>query len=364
VPGLSTRIDLLRGLWNGERALTGPFFVTVDATSRCNLRCVGCPFHSLDSRDPKEHRPVRDLDPVLFGRLCDDVTDMNTELIVFSGEGEPLLHPQLFELLRLAKSAVPEVLLLTNGTLLTPKTAEALIESRVDRIRVSLWAGSKAEYEANYPGTDGRYFDRVVDGLRNLSAAKQRLGKTHPRVSVHNVLNRNNYRGLRAFADLVIDSGADAMSFMPMRPVPGKPSSLALSKAEAPSLRASLLEIQPLVRSAGLGENIDETLLYLDVGANVCREVPCYIGWMHARVKLDGKVRPCSQSDHEAGDLNEKSFREIWNDTALRRFRQQTLAFDEEFRNGEFCDCNYCCHISQNLKVDRVFKWFKPFVGR
>ena len=358
---LSTRIDLLRGLWGGERAVGGPFFATVDLTSRCNLRCVGCPCHAPGSENPSNRRAITDLDSALFAGFCEDLATMNVGLLVLSGEGEPLLHPDLFELLRRAKSAVSEVLLFTNGTLLDEGMAEALVQSGLDKIRVSLWAGSRAEYEANCAGTDGRYFDRVVDGLRNLTSAKARLGKNCPRVIVHSVLNRNNYRGVKAFAEMAVEARVNAVSFSPMRVFRGKASQLTLSPDEEQSLRASLLEIKPLLHSAGLGDNIDETLFRYDAGANACQVAPCYIGWMHARVKLDGSVQPCNPTDRVVGNLNETPFRDIWNNTEFRVFRKQTLACDDEFSNGAFCDCSYCCHISQNLKVDRVFKWFKPF---
>ncbi len=40
------KIKLLQGLVTGETAYIGPFFVRVDITRRCNLRCSGCRYHS------------------------------------------------------------------------------------------------------------------------------------------------------------------------------------------------------------------------------------------------------------------------------------------------------------------------------
>ena len=47
---LFKKIQLLRGLINGEVAYTGPFFINVDITRRCNMACQGCQYHSSETR--------------------------------------------------------------------------------------------------------------------------------------------------------------------------------------------------------------------------------------------------------------------------------------------------------------------------
>ena len=49
---LYKKIKLLKGLFTGEVAQTGPFYVTVDLTRRCNLKCTGCRYHSHKVNDP------------------------------------------------------------------------------------------------------------------------------------------------------------------------------------------------------------------------------------------------------------------------------------------------------------------------
>lgn len=47
------KIKLLQGLLTGEYAHTGPFHAVVGLTSRCNLRCVGCRYHSVFAQRQK-----------------------------------------------------------------------------------------------------------------------------------------------------------------------------------------------------------------------------------------------------------------------------------------------------------------------
>jgi MoaA/NifB/PqqE/SkfB family radical SAM enzyme len=52
VADLLQKYRLLKGLCTGDRACTGPFYVTLDVTSRCNLLCLGCRFRAAKHRDP------------------------------------------------------------------------------------------------------------------------------------------------------------------------------------------------------------------------------------------------------------------------------------------------------------------------
>ena len=46
---LRQKVQLLRGLIDGEIAHTGPFYVQVNPTNLCNLQCQGCRYHSSDN---------------------------------------------------------------------------------------------------------------------------------------------------------------------------------------------------------------------------------------------------------------------------------------------------------------------------
>ena len=145
---------LARGLLGSGRARTGPFFAMIDVTQRCNLNCVGCRFHSPYTRRPSAGDPeIPDVSVELVERFCGELGIMGTESLIFSGAGEPMLHPRIFDLIGLAKAAGLKVSLLTNGTLLDRSRIESLIDSRLDLLKVSLWGGSPETMNLNNPGT-------------------------------------------------------------------------------------------------------------------------------------------------------------------------------------------------------------------
>jgi MoaA/NifB/PqqE/SkfB family radical SAM enzyme len=93
---LLAKAKLLRSLLTGDEAATGPFYVTVDVTRRCNLRCIGCASHSpYVARPTPGGQTAADLSFDLFKSLCDELRALGTPELIFSGEGEPLLHARL-----------------------------------------------------------------------------------------------------------------------------------------------------------------------------------------------------------------------------------------------------------------------------
>ncbi len=94
---LSNRVKLLKGLLTRDTAYTGPFYICVDVTSRCNLQCLCCPYHSPLSDNPVSGK--NDISFDIFAKLCQEIKIMGTKTIVLQGEGEPLLHPRVFDLI-------------------------------------------------------------------------------------------------------------------------------------------------------------------------------------------------------------------------------------------------------------------------
>jgi MoaA/NifB/PqqE/SkfB family radical SAM enzyme len=361
---LRDRARLLRGLLSGQVAAVGPFFVDVDLTSRCNLQCVGCPYHSphVEGQSPGES-PGRDLRPNLFEGLCRQLRAMGTYNLILQGSGEPCLHGDLPEMVKFAKALGFHVELITNGTLLTRERVEALLAAGLDRLKVSLWASSPQQYEHIYPGTDPKYFARVVEGLERVAALKAERNSDRPVLAVYQPLSRHNYQTIDAMIDLVLNCGCNGLLFAPLGTNLGELASLALDSDEKRLVQGSLLRARQRLDSLGLQHNIDQALLRYELGPDVWKTLPCYITWLHARVRADGNVQPCGRCESvNFGNLNEQPFQEIWNGAAIRGFRRKAMTSKGLASIAERCDCSYCCFVFDSANVHRVFRWFAPLV--
>ena len=83
--------------------------IYIEITNRCNLSCDFC---------PGTRRPPRTMTPAEFRALAQKLRG-ETGYLYLHVLGEPLLHPQLPELLAIAGELGFRVCLVTNGTLLS-----------------------------------------------------------------------------------------------------------------------------------------------------------------------------------------------------------------------------------------------------
>lgn len=359
---LLEKIKLLRGLLTGERAFTGPFHVTVDLTRRCNLQCFGCRYHSPQVDFPSSgDQAMRDIPFDVIKKLCVDLKAMGTSDLILTGEGEPLLYPHFFDVVSEIKETGFYLILITNGTLLNEDTIRALMDARLDALRVSLWASLSDQYQQFHTGTNPDNFRKVVEGLKLLRRLKAERKSAFPIVRIHYVINRHNFWSIEEIVDLARTTGCDALSFAPFKTWRGQLTAASLSPEEEKSLELSLLRVRKRLQALSIKHNINDVILRYRIGEAVWKKLPCYIAWFHARIKLDGVVLPCDPCDLPMGNLNENRFPEIWNGSAYRAFRRSTFTCEGLAIMSAHCDCCFCCHLVHNARTHRIFRWASPF---
>lgn len=151
--------------------LDTPYTLAIDPSNLCNFRCNFCAIQSK-----KENLPFRKqlMDKALFMKIIDDLQDFPEKLKVLriNGQGEPLLNPDLPEMIRYAKEKeVAEFIeIITNGSRFCPEINQRLIDSGIDRIRISIEAldedGYKDIAEAKL---DFETFRKNIEDLHNRS---------------------------------------------------------------------------------------------------------------------------------------------------------------------------------------------------
>lgn len=102
--------------------------VYIEITNRCNLACDFC--HGTK-------RPLGMMPPEDFRRIAEKLRG-ETSYLYLHVLGEPLLHPQLKELLAIAGELGFRVCLVTNGTLLHKRREELLAAKSLHKVSVSL----------------------------------------------------------------------------------------------------------------------------------------------------------------------------------------------------------------------------------
>jgi MoaA/NifB/PqqE/SkfB family radical SAM enzyme len=300
------------------------------------------------------------MDPDVLKRVLKDLEAIGTRELIFAGEGEPLLYPHFFEAVSAAKSAGMKLNVITNGTLLTEELIGKLIDLRLDLLTVSLWASSEEEYERLYPGTRPDFFRKVLDALKRVSEVKAREKSRLPLLRLHRPISRDNFRTVETALEQARAGGCDQLTVAPIHSLKGDVSAYKLSAEEERDLFVSLSRMKSRLRKEGMQENIDLALQLYRIGEAVWDTLPCYVGWVHSRIRIDGTVFPCGRCDVPMGDLGETAFHRIWNGEAYRRFRRTVSTRKGLASMKGRCVCGYCCHIRNSVRVHRVFRWVAP----
>jgi MoaA/NifB/PqqE/SkfB family radical SAM enzyme len=298
--------------------------------------------------------------PDLFERLCDELKRGGTEQLILEGEGEPLLHPHIFDVIALAKHRGFQVMLFTNGTLLDGRHLRSIVDSHLDVLKVSLWGATSPDYRQNYPGADPTGLEATAEALRILGHLRKGRERQPLRIELYHPINSVNFRNIESMVELAHGSGCDSMRFSPLSTSRGRFDEFSLGPSELDDLRRVLADAEGRLESLGIEHNIPETLAIYEIGKSVWRSLPCYIGWIGTRIRADGAVLPCNPCSMTMGDLKREAFGEIWNGSKYRDFRRRTITRQGLKSLGGKCDCDFCCHIGDNLKVHRFFKWLSP----
>ncbi len=131
--------------------------VEIEATNLCNTKCLHCPHKAISRVSGKMDLPT-------FQVIADKIKNKKADFsIEFSGMGEPLLNPLIYDFIKYVSNQ-GETSLTTNGAALTPKNTQRLINSGLKRLTISFNGADKAVYE-NMMG--GLSFEKAEKNLQN-----------------------------------------------------------------------------------------------------------------------------------------------------------------------------------------------------
>lgn len=144
-----------------------PSKLFVEVTTRCNLHCAMCVKYA-----PGQGLAEGDMTEETFERLAPAFP--NLESLILNGIGEPLLHRGLEGFIERAKAAMPAdawIGFQTNGQLIGPRRAEALVAAGVDRIAISADAVSPERLRSIHGGARLAPIEAAASSLHASAAA-------------------------------------------------------------------------------------------------------------------------------------------------------------------------------------------------
>ena len=298
-----------------------PVILHIETTSRCNLRCPTC-------AHAEKGGVGEDLSLDQFKTLVDQF-DYVAKTILY-GIGEPLLHRDLFEMVRHAKGRGIFCGFFTNGVLLTERIREEVLENGQDYLNISIDGATRETFEKQRAGA---VFEKVVSNVKALTALV-RERRSALDVEAWNCLTAENVHELPQMVRLTAGMGVRKLVTQDIMfwNSPGIEDAFRPKQVDIVDTRREKALEEATREARRLGIGLD---LLMSAGD---RKRTCQIPWYFAYVTAKGLATPCNWLGWDGSKLNfgnvaDRPFKEIWNGPEYVKFRREMKGSEEP----EFC---------------------------
>lgn len=303
-------------------------FAQIEPVGQCNLRCQMCAVQFRPTGPP--HGPLAFMPLATFQRLVDQLPALKR--LHLQGLGEPLMHPQFFDMVRHASARGIDVSTNSNLTLLSERRARQCVASGLRELHVSLDAASAEIYERIRVRAQ---YSRVCRHLAALQRARFEAASEWPRVRIVVVLMRQNLLELPALVRLAHDHGVAEVFVQhlchdfqeddlppPYRPMRDFVEAQTLLHDDPARIDAVFAQAQDEATQRGI------TLRLPRLGARtaVAGRRRCDWPWHGPYISYTGEVMPCcmvgTPDRVSLGNMVRHDVAAVWDGEAYQNFRQ------------------------------------------
>ena len=264
---------------NRKHVSSYPFYVKIETTDTCNLKCPGC-------HDDTVERKNKFLNFSIYKELIDRLKNYLLEVSLYD-QGEPLIDPLIIDYIKYAnKNNIGTVVSSHFSMRLSHNKLTNLINSGLDYLIVAIDGITQETYEKYRVGGN---LDLALTNLRKILEIRNNMHSRKPFIEWQMIdfnFNKSQQNQARILAKQM---GVDAF----------------------------------VLKTDGYSIKLPDTYV---------RTHNCPIPWFSFAVECDGLVSACLRKDDEhlyAGDLNKASIIEIWNSASFQRIRQLPISNDE-----------------------------------
>ena len=290
-----------------------PSLVSWNITRQCNLTCAHC------YRDARGRPDAGELATAEGLRLIEEIARVGFRVLVLSG-GEPLMRADLCQLIAAARALGLRPVLGSNGTLITEAVAQQMKEAGLARAGISL-DSVDAGYHNRLRGSPIAW-QQAAAGMRACAAVGLPF-------QINTTITQQNEREMLEITDLAIELGAAGHHVFFLVPT-GRGKEIADDMVQAARYEERLealmrkqqeIEIEIKPTCAPQFVRIADTL-----GLRTRFPMGCLAGRTYCVITPTGDVHPCPYLPLEAGNVRERPFSRIWEESELlQQFRRGTL---------------------------------------
>lgn len=284
-----------------------PREMSIEVTHRCPLECQHC-YNNLPMGDANARRNELPFEEHV--RLLDELAELGCLWLLYTG-GEIFARKDFLEIYTEAKKRGFIITLFTNGTMITPRIADYLVEYRPFSIEITLYGATRQTYEAltQIPGS----FDRCMHGIQLLRERNLPLKlKTVP-----TTINFHELDEMKRFAE---ELGVE-FNFDPLVNPRTDCSQSPLAVRLTPEQVVELDFRDPIRRAEYLKLVEDEQADNVPLPN---RKYTCGGGHTGCAVDPTGRMTICVLSHRDGYNLRDGSFEQGWNGRLLEIRNSET----------------------------------------
>lgn len=267
-----------------------PSMVHLICSYVCNSRCPNCPFTEMNSDARKRYKDKKAgfVSAGIFKKTADEC-GKHGSILRITGGGEPLLCPDIVDLVEYAASAGNRVGIITNGSLLTPDKSRRFADMGVDNIEISVDAGDRETYSKVRAGLSW-------DGL------------------LHNIEHLVNYRNKTNASTKVYVSIINQKDVAP----------ILKEAVDFWNKRVDVVMVRKFLTFGILDENESGDRIPFQAGASPCP-------WPFERMTVDsnGDIILCGHEQIKRftcwGNIKENTLEEVWKGENMRKLRKNMI---------------------------------------
>lgn len=276
-----------------------PFSISIEPTTSCNLRCPQCPSGLREFT-----RPTGMLSENFFASIIDQLKD-SLHSLTFYFQGEPYLNPKFLDMVKIASAKNIFTITSTNAHYLDEKNAINTVNSKLDKLIISVDGITQEVYEQYRIGGN---INKVIEGTKEILKQKRLLKSKTPHVVWQFVVFKPNEHQVHAVKKLGKELGVDEVKIKTAQVYDFENGSELIPTAEEHSRYK---------------KNADGTFEIKNRLLNQCWRM-----WQGCVITWDGKVVPCcfdKDAKYQLGNLETQSFSSLWFSPEYDQFRKSIL---------------------------------------
>lgn len=300
--------------------MNAPLILAWELTKACNLECMHCRANASPDRAPDE------LTTEEGKGLLKELSAFGTKMVILSG-GEALIRDDALVFAWFGTSLGLRMTLATNGSTLTRDLANEIKASGISRVSVSL-DGITPDIHDEFRGRPGAY-ELALAGIEHLRSAGVP-------VQINTTVAAVNISQMRMFPDFIKRLGAAAWHVFFLVPT-GRGHEMELAAIlEYKSMLTDFLDVYISGSIECKATCAPQFYRMMEESGIKSVTKGCLAGNGFGFVSSTGDVQPCGFLDIKCGNVKEKSFPEIWQESdVLVKLRNPDLL------NGKCGICNY-----------------------